>query len=132
MPGMPVVALLGLFLLVSPGLQAAKRHSPGIESGELNRRLSDPDPPLLIDVRSPDEYSAGHIRGAINIPAPTLNRHLDEIRDAADPVLYCNDTRLTRFSEQLLMKNGVKRFSHLEGGLLAWEAEGLPVENSLP
>jgi rhodanese-related sulfurtransferase len=124
--------LLVSSLTVPVVLQAAGMRSPGVEPAELERRLAAPDPPLLIDVRSPTEYSAGHIAGAISIPAPTLDRHLDEIRQAADPVLYCNDTRLTRFSEKLLMRSGVKRFSHLEGGLNAWEATGLPVENSLP
>jgi rhodanese-related sulfurtransferase len=128
-----VPALLLVLSLAGPVvLQAAALRSPGIEPAELEQRLAAPNPPLLIDVRSPTEYSAGHIAGAISIPAPTLNRHLDEIRQAADPILYCNDTRLTRFSEQLLMRKRVQRFSHLAGGLNAWEAAGLPVENSLP
>ena len=47
-------------------------------------------------------------------------------------VLYCNDLRFTRVAEQILMKGGVKGFSHLEGGFTAWTREGLPVEQSLP
>jgi rhodanese-related sulfurtransferase len=130
----PLSALFGLLLVVAasaaPG--ATRLVSSGVAPEALRQRLEASDPLLLIDVRSPDEYSSGHIPGAVSIPAPTLVRHLDEIRQARDPVLYCNDTRLTRFSEQLLAQKGVTGFAHLEGGLDAWTAEGLPMENSLP
>jgi rhodanese-related sulfurtransferase len=129
-----VSALFGLLLVVAasaaPGASALV--SSGIAPEALRQRLDASDPLFLIDVRSPDEYSSGHIPGAVSIPAPTLVRHLDEIRQAGDAVLYCNDTRLTRFSEQLLAQKGVTGFAHLEGGLNAWTAEGLPIENSLP
>ena len=129
-----VPALFGLVLVVavSAALGETALMSSGIAPEALRQRLEASEPLFLIDVRSPDEYSSGHIPGAVSIPAPTLVRHLDEIRQARDPVLYCNDTRLTRFSERLLMQKGVTEFSHLEGGLHAWEAAGLPVENSLP
>lgn len=122
-----------VLLLVASAAPCAKGlNSPGIAPAALLERLDAPEPLLLIDVRSPDEYSSGHLPGAVSIPAPTLVRHIDGIRQARDPVLYCNDSRLTQFAEQLLMRNGVAGFSHLEGGLNAWQAEGLPVENSLP
>ncbi len=66
------------------------------------------------------------------MPAPTVTRHLDEIRAADDVVLYCNDKRYTAVAEQLLLKSRVKDFWHLEGGLTAWRERGLPLETTLP
>ena len=84
-------------------------------------------------MRSPDQYSSEHIPGAVSIPAPLVGKHLEEIRAAGEnAVLYCNDLRFTRVAEQILTKNRVKGFSHLEGGFTAWTREGLPVEQSLP
>jgi len=87
---------------------------------------------LLIDVRSPDVYAADHIPGAVSIPAPTLARHLDQIRHNPESVIYCNDSRLTRFAEQTLHKAGVRSFLHLEGGFFAWRTAGFATEQSLP
>ncbi len=112
--------------------QAAGLRSPGIDPQALHERLAEPLPPLVIDVRSPDDYSSGHVPGAVNLPAPTVTRHLDQIRQEPAVVLYCNDQRFTAVAEQLLLKSKVKGFAHLEGGLTAWKARGLPLETTLP
>lgn len=44
---------------------------------------------IIIDVRTPGEYEAGHIPGAINIPLQELNLHLDKIKDFSPPVILC-------------------------------------------
>ena len=132
MPRVSPYGLLVALLLVATLGHAAKLRSPGIEPQALNTRLAAADPPLVIDVRSPSEYSSGHVPGAVNMPAPTVTKHLDEIRQAPDVVLYCNDRRFTAVAEQLLTKAKVQGFSHLEGGLTAWREQGLPLESSLP
>ena len=119
-------------LLYGAFAMATELSSPPVAPVELNRLLASPDPPLVVDVRSSDLYSAGHIPGAVNIPAPLIRRKLVELIQAEELVLYCNDSRLTRIAEQILVKNRVQRFSHLEGGFNAWENEKLPVETSLP
>ena len=124
--------LLAALLSAALPSQAAGLRSPGVDPGDLNGRLKAADTPLVIDVRTPDQYSSGHIPGAVNMPVPTVTKHLDEIREAPEVVLYCNDTQFTRMAEQLLLKSKVKGFSHLEGGLTAWRNQGLPLETSLP
>jgi len=119
-------------ILVGPPAAAAGLRSPGVDPGALSERLNETSPPLVVDVRSPSEYSSGHVPGAVNMPAPTVTQHLDEIRRAQEVVLYCNDKRFTAVAEQLLLKSKVKGFSHLEGGLTAWRERGLPLETSLP
>ena len=124
--------LLAALLSTAALTQAAGLRSPGIDPGDLNGRLKAADAPLVIDVRTPDQYSSGHVPGAVNMPVPTVTKHLDEIREAPEVVLYCNDTQFTRMAEQLLLKSKVKGVSHLEGGLTAWRDQGLPLETSLP
>jgi len=124
--------LAAALALVVTAAGAAGLRSPGIEPEALDARLRMADAPLVIDVRSPDQYSSEHIPGAVNVPAPTIGSYADRIRAADRPVLYCNDTRLTRMAEQLLQRERVKGFLHLEGGLDAWRERGLPLENSLP
>ncbi len=124
--------LLAALLSTAALTHAAGLRSPGIDPGDLNGRLKAADAPLVIDVRTPDQYSSGHVPGAVNMPVPTVTKHLDEIREAPEVVLYCNDMQFTRIAEQLLLKSKVKGVSHLEGGLTAWRDQGLPLETSLP
>lgn len=125
------IALLAILLLVAFITDAADLSSPAVAPDELNRLLARPDPPLVIDVRSPHEYSAGHIPGSVNIPVPLLRKKLIEIKRVEDLVLYCNDSRLTRLAERILVNNQVQGFAHLEGGFEAWENGELSVETSL-
>jgi rhodanese-related sulfurtransferase len=125
-------SLLAALLSVTVLAQAAGLRSPGTNPGDLNKQLEAGEAPLVIDVRTPDEFSSGHVPGAVNMPVPTVTKHLDEIRQAPKVVLYCNDMRFTRMAEQLLLKSRVTGFSHLEGGLTAWREQGLPLETSLP
>ena len=124
--------LLAAALATAALTEAAGLRSPGVDPQVLSDRLGGAGPPLVIDVRTPDEYSSGHVPGAVNMPVPTVTSHLDQIRQAPEVVLYCNDTQFTRMAEQLLLKSKVKGFSHLEGGLTAWRNQGLPLETSLP
>ncbi|MBE9109215.1 rhodanese-like domain-containing protein [Nodosilinea sp. LEGE 07298] len=54
------------------------------------KRLQANSKALLVDVREPAEYGAGHIPGAINMPLRTLAQHLDEIERDRPVVLYCS------------------------------------------
>jgi rhodanese-related sulfurtransferase len=129
MDRLPEKTLASALIVASLGANAGGLNSPGIAAAALLQRLSHSQL-LLIDVRNPDEYFAEHIPGAINIPVPRLQALLDPIKQATDPVLYCNDTRLTRVAEQILRRNAVQHFSHLDGGLAAWRRHRLPLECS--
>ena len=107
-------------------------RSPGIAPQALSELIAGPQPPLVVDVRAPDEFSAGHVPGAVNIPVPLVKTQLERLGSADSLVLYCNDSRFTRLAEQILAGSGIDGFSHLEGGLTAWERQGLEVEQRLP
>ena len=121
-----------VLLSVIAATQAAELRSPAIAPEQLQELLAGIEPPMVLDVRSPTEYSSAHLPGAVNVPAPTVTRHLSKILQAPHIVLYCNDAQFTAIAEQLLLKSNVTGFSHLEGGFTAWQAQGLPVEISLP
>lgn len=50
-----------------------------ISSTELSHRLRQSGSPLILDVRTPSEYSSGHIQGAVNISHDQLEQRIDEI-----------------------------------------------------
>jgi rhodanese-related sulfurtransferase len=57
---------------------------------------------VLVDVRTPSEYTAGHIEGAINIPLTNLTSRMSELSPAVPVLVYCaSGTRSSRASAQL-------------------------------
>ena len=82
----------------------------------------------IVDVRSPDEWSDGHLPGALHIPLAALPARLDEI-DASKPVvLHCRGGGRSSIASSFLLARGISNVSNLQGGYDAWVAEGLPTE----
>ncbi|HVN19508.1 MAG TPA: rhodanese-like domain-containing protein [Dongiaceae bacterium] len=78
----------------------------------------------LIDVRSPSEFAAGHIPGAINIPMDQIESRLEDISSARPIVLICQAGKRARMTAALLEPCQFQ-VSILEGGSNAWIQAGL-------
>lgn len=85
----------------------------------------------VLDVRPPEEYEAGHLPGAINIPLEELEKHLHELNPDQEIVAYCRGPHCVLAFDAVskLRQKGVKA-RRLEGGLPEWQLEGLPVETT--
>jgi rhodanese-related sulfurtransferase len=83
---------------------------------------------LALDVREPDEYAAGHVSGARLIPLSTLAHHLADLPRERDIVVVCRSGRRSGEAVQLLQRSSFDRAVNLAGGMIAWRAAGLPVE----
>ncbi|MCK5308885.1 MAG: ArsR family transcriptional regulator [Zetaproteobacteria bacterium] len=84
----------------------------------------------VLDVRPPEEYAAGHLPGAVNIPLTELEKHLDEFRPNQEVVAYCRGPYciLAYDAVAKLRSKGVKA-QRLEDGFPEWKTAGLPIEN---
>lgn len=84
---------------------------------------------ILLDVRPVEEFNAGHIRGAVNIPLEELERRLGDLPQDKLIVSYCRGPycQLSMQASEILHKQGLK-VKTLEDGYPEWWAEGLPVE----
>jgi rhodanese-related sulfurtransferase len=86
--------------------------------------------PLVVDVRSPEEFAAGHIPGARNVPVDELPTRVEEIRNQAggrEVVLYCQSGRRAARAAQALHEQGVGPLRHLTGDYQGWAEAGRPV-----
>lgn len=87
----------------------------------------------IIDVREPHEYMQEHIDGSINIPLSTLSMNdvskLQILKDEGkDIILYCRSGRRSLIAAKQFEKWGFDAPTpDIEGGILAWLSEGLPV-----
>ena len=123
---MRVVFIAAFALLLGLGAWA-ESEAPSIEPQALHDRLEAGDETVVLDVRTPAEFAMGHIPGAINIPHTELGERLSEVDPDAEVAVYCMRGPRARRGEQTLAKAGRARILHIEGGLSAWQAAGLPV-----
>ena len=85
----------------------------------------------VIDTRPAEEFAAGHLPGALNVPLRELKRRLRELPRDQAIVAYCRGAYCVLSYEAVaeLRKRGFKAF-RLEEGYPEWRAAGLPVEHS--
>jgi rhodanese-related sulfurtransferase len=120
-----------LFAALLPLAAASEEANPvkQMSPAELRARQAHPFV-LVIDVRTKEEYDAGHIPGARNMPYGESQDLLTMVRwaGADDVVVYCMKGTRARLAEAELVQSGVRGVAHLEGGFEAWKAAGLPIE----
>lgn len=75
---------------------------------------------LLIDVRTPAEFEAGHIPGAVNIPVDEIRRRLGEIPKDKEIVVYCRVGLRGYLAYRILVQNGFPKVRNLSGGWLTY------------
>jgi len=101
---------------------------PEITPAELAKRLASEDPPLVLDVRSDEEWNEGHIPGALHIPINDIKERRGEVPMDRDVVVHCQVAPRARMAEKALIMVGHERVFHLDGGFSAWSEAGLEVE----
>jgi rhodanese-related sulfurtransferase/DNA-binding transcriptional ArsR family regulator len=84
---------------------------------------------VVLDVRPSEEFSAGHLPGAVNIPIHELEKRLKELPKRKEVIAYCRGPYclMSYDAVALLRRKGMKA-RRLEAGLPEWRAAGLPVE----
>jgi rhodanese-related sulfurtransferase len=117
-------------VLAAPGAAPADepQEAPSIAPAELQARRDAGTAPVVLDVRTAEEYATGHVPGAVNIPFDQVAERISEVDAPHGVALYCMIGPRARKGEAALLAAGYESVLHLEGGLAAWQAAGLPVE----
>jgi len=100
-----------------------------ISQTKLVAQLSTKQAPLILDVRSKREYDEGHIPGAINIEFRKLKDNIEMIASFKDApvVVYCERGIRAGIAERTLQNEGFQTILHLEGDMVAWRKNSLPI-----
>lgn len=125
-----VRTLLALSLLAL-ACAAGSSEDATISPDALAERISGATAPLVLDVRTSNEFASGHVPGAVNVPHTELSSRLAELGDARDRevVVYCERGGRAALAEQLLREAGFRSVLHLEGDMSAWRArDDLPCQ----
>jgi rhodanese-related sulfurtransferase/DNA-binding transcriptional ArsR family regulator len=87
---------------------------------------------ILLDVRPQSEYEAGHIAGALSIPADELSRRLKELPRTKEVIAYCRGPYCVFADEAVkTLRANNRKARRLEGGFPEWRADKRPIERSV-
>ncbi|SFL73983.1 Rhodanese-related sulfurtransferase [Paenibacillus sp. 1_12] len=96
-----------------------------ISSQELQDIVSDTSSPIIIiDVREPEEYEAGHIDGLPLIPMGEIADLMDRLDPSKEYVFVCRSGRRSYEVAKFFGNNGFERVHNHLGGMLNWEQQG--------
>ena len=93
----------------------------------LADELANHDAPLILDIRSPREWSTKHLKDSVNVPLPQLQSRIDEIPRTGRIAVHCAGGYRSSIAVSLLNQYGITNVIELAGGIAAWEAAQLPV-----
>jgi rhodanese-related sulfurtransferase/DNA-binding HxlR family transcriptional regulator len=84
----------------------------------------------VVDVRPPEEYAAGHVTGAVNVPLSELEHYLDKLNSRQEIVAYCRGPHcVLAFEAVARIRNKGLKARRLEDGYPEWKSAGFPVES---
>jgi adenylyltransferase/sulfurtransferase len=104
------------------GPYAGESTLPNLDVAHLQQRLELPEPPTLLDVRTPMEWGICRLPGARLIPLDALISRLDELNRDEEIVVYCHVGIRSALAVRILGHHGFSRASNLLGGIDAWAA----------
>jgi hydroxyacylglutathione hydrolase len=93
----------------------------------LSEELASTNPPLVLDIRSPREWSAKHLNGSINLPLTHLQERIAEVPRDRRIAVHCAGGYRSSIAASILNQYGITNLIELAGGITAWEAAKLPV-----
>jgi rhodanese-related sulfurtransferase len=87
---------------------------------------------LFVDARSPAEYRAGHLPGAVSVPVEEAGAKQGRmgLPEGRELVIYCSDPECPKSAQlaSLLLERGVSGIKVMTGGWAAWYEAGLPAD----
>lgn len=119
-------AILTVLLLVATGSDAAADSVTDISQETL--LTNPPKGVLVLDVRSANEFAAGHVPNAVNIPHDQLASRIAELSvgTTGTVVVYCESGFRAGKAATVLRQAGYQNILHLAGDMRAWRANGRP------
>lgn len=96
---------------------------------EFNETLKKTKDAILLDVRTPQEYSEKHLEGSLNVDfnGNAFDSEIDKLDKSKTVFIYCLSSGRSTSAAEILVKKGFKNIYNLDGGILAWTNAGLPV-----
>jgi len=123
--GVIVLIALAVFVFGQPAAPVATAALPLEVSVQEAYQLQD-DGAFLLDVRTPEEWAAGHVPGATLIPLDELASRTSELPKGEDIVVICRSGNRSATGRDILLSAGFESVTSVAGGFNQWVANGFP------
>ena len=111
---------------ISVPVQSTQTHRIDVQT--LYQKMK--QKPIIIDVRTPEEFTAGHIPTAKNIPLSSLQDHIVELSQFKNDEIFlvCAVGGRSQQATKMLLSKGFTKAINVEGGTRGWQAKGFPTD----
>ncbi|MFX3624808.1 MAG: rhodanese-like domain-containing protein [Ectobacillus sp.] len=113
------IVLIGLAILLIVQKMLPVKGVKNISTGQLKNELNNKNK-QFIDVRTPGEFKANHIRGFKNIPLQQLQQKASELSKDKEVVVICQSGMRSKQATKVLKKLGFQNITNVTGGMSAW------------
>ena len=125
------IKVLSLMFLLLGFTSCLKNQADGVQVldvAKYEKKMTQPDV-QLVDVRTPEEFSEGHLENAINIDvtADDFDAKVVDLDKEKPVMVYCKSGGRSAKASARLKELGFKNISDLEGGITNWKSENKPV-----
>ena len=105
--------------------QASYREVTSREAADLIKN----EGPIILDVRTQNEYNRGHLPNSVLIPVQEIQRRYKELSNYKDReiLIYCATGNRSTVASKILIDNGFKHIVNMRGGIYDWSKENYPV-----
>jgi len=123
-----VALIIIVFLIIKMEFDRFTSGIVQINPFEAIRQLND-EQAVVVDVRETKEYSEGHLKDAMHIPLSDFKTRIDELNKFKEKsvIAYCRSGQRSFSACKMLKKAGFEAVSNLQGGIMAWENQNMPV-----
>lgn len=119
------LAVFSILLIVSCGTSQQQDGIEKVTPEVFSKKLEKTEQPQLIDVRTFDEFSEGHLQNALNMDINTndFEKQLQTLDKAAPVYVYCRSGGRSAKAAEQMKEMGFIEIYELKGGILSWKGK---------
>ena len=118
-----------LIMIVSAGMMSAQTVKQ-LNSPEVNQLLKKTPKIVVLDVRTPEEFAQGHLKGAknIDIRQPDFYSRVDKLDKNQTYLVYCRTNHRSGVAVEYMSQHGFQKLYQMMDGFPGWAGNNLPAE----
>jgi rhodanese-related sulfurtransferase len=123
-----LIASFAALILLAGCSSTGSATTVNLSVSEFSQKITEPDV-IILDVRTPEEFSSGHIEGALNIDFNSGNfaNEITRLNPSENYAIYCRSGSRSGQAASIMHKAGFHDVSNLNGGVIDWTNAGLPL-----